>query len=181
MNNEQRAAPADVRRTRRLVTLLGGGTALLAAGFGLMPWIVTRPRPAPDVQLTLLDGTQPRVSDLRGRVVLVSFWSTTCAPCMAEMPTLIAFHRRNAPRGLMTVAVSMQHDRPDRVLAMRQQLPFAVALDVQGEIAQAFYRTEVTPTKYLIDPQGRVVRTHVGRTDFADLQQRIDALLGAQG
>lgn len=183
MNNEKPAAPDDVRRTRRLITLLGGGTVLLAAGFGLMPWLVTRPRPAPDVQLTLLNGTQPRVADLRGRVVLVSFWSTTCAPCMEEMPTLIEFHRRNAPRGLMTVAVAMKHDRPDMVLGMsqRRQFPFDVALDVQGEVAQAFFNTEVTPTKYLIDPQGQVVRTHVGRTDFADLQQRIDALLGAQG
>jgi thiol-disulfide isomerase/thioredoxin len=183
MNNEEPAATADVRRTRRLITLLGGGTVLLAAGFGLMPWLVTRPRPAPDVQLTLLDGTQPRLADLRGRVVLMSFWSTTCAPCMEEMPTLIEFHRRNAPRGLMTIAVAMKHDRPDMVLGMsqRRQFPFDVALDVQGETARAFFNTAVTPTKYLIDPQGQVVRTHVGRTDFADLQARIDGLLRGHG
>jgi peroxiredoxin len=166
-----------------MVALLGGGAVLLAAGFGAMPWVLTRPRPAPDVQLTLLNGTQPRVADLRGRVVLMSFWSTTCAPCMAEMPVLIDFHRRNSPRGLVTIAVAMKHDRPDRVLEMSQQrrFPFDVALDVQGEVAQAFFRTEVTPTKYLIDPQGNVVRTHVGRTDFADLQERIDGLFSARG
>ena len=172
------SAPDAVRRTRRLVALFGGGALLLAAGFGAMPWFVTRPRPAPDVQFTLLNGSQPHLADLRGRIVLVSFWSTTCAPCMQEMPTLIDFHRRNAAAGLTTIAVAMKHDRPDLVLgvAQRRALPFDVALDVQGEIAHAFFRTEVTPTKYLVDPQGRIVRTHVGRTDFADLQQRIDAL-----
>jgi thiol-disulfide isomerase/thioredoxin len=183
MENEASPLPDEVRRTRRLIALLGGGAALLAAGFAAMPWLVTRPRPAPDVQLTLLDGSQPRVADLRGRVVLVNFWSTTCAPCMEEMPTLIEFHRRNAPRGLMTVAVAMKHDRPDMVLGMsqRRQFPFDVALDLQGEVARAFFNTEVTPTKYLIDPQGQVVRTHVGRTDFADLQARIDDLLRGRG
>ena len=181
MNDETTAAPDDVRRTRRLVALLGGGTLLLAGGFAVMPWFLTRPRPAPEVQFTLLDGSQPTVAGLRGQVVLVSFWSTTCAPCMEEMPVLIDFHRRNAPRGLKTIAVAMKQDRPDMVLSFvqRRQLPFDIALDVQGDVAQAFFRTEVTPTKYLIDPQGNVVRRHVGRTDFADLQQHIDGLLGA--
>jgi peroxiredoxin len=171
----------NVRRVRRLTFAGGGGMLLLAAGFAAMPWIATRPRPAPEVRFTLLDGSQPRLADLRGDVVLVSFWSTGCAPCMAEMPTLIEFHRRHAARGLRTIAVAMSYDRPDLVLdvARRRQLPFDIALDVQGEIAEAFFRTQVTPTKYLIDPQGRVVRTHVGRTDFADLQQRVDALLRA--
>jgi thiol-disulfide isomerase/thioredoxin len=183
MEYDASTAPDDVRRTRRLIALLGGSAALLAAGFAVMPWFVTRPRPAPDVQLTLLDGSQPRVAEMRGRVVLMSFWSTTCAPCMEEMPTLIEFHRRNAPRGLMTIAVAMKHDRPDMVLGMsqRRQFPFDVALDVQGETAKAFFNTAVTPTKYLIDPQGQVVRTHVGRTDFADLQARIDGLLRGHG
>jgi thiol-disulfide isomerase/thioredoxin len=179
--NDTATPPDEVRRTRRRVAILGAGAALLAAGLGALPWFATRPRPAPDVTLTLLNGAQPRIADLRGKVVLMSFWSTTCAPCMEEMPVLIEFHRRNAPRGLVTIAVAMKHDRPDLVLGFtqRRQLPFDVALDVQGEVAQAFFRTEVTPTKYLIDPQGSVVRTHVGRTDFADLQQRIDGLLAA--
>ena len=61
--------------------------------------------------------------------------------------------------------------------ARRRQLPFEIALDVQGEVAQAFNRTEVTPTKFLLDPQGNIVRTYVGFTDFPDLQRRVDALL----
>jgi len=183
MKDDALAPDPQVRRTRRLVAALGGGALLLAGGFAAMPWFATRPRPVPDVRLTLLDGTQPRLAELRGQVVLMSFWSTTCAPCMEEMPTLIEFHRRNAPRGLKTIAVAMKHDRPELVAGMsqRRQFPFDVALDVQGEVAQAFFRTEVTPTKYLIDPHGQVVRTHVGRTDFADLQARIDALLAARG
>lgn len=177
--NETPVAQDEVRRVRRLTLWLGGGALLLAAALAAMPLLANRPRPAPDVTITLLNGSQPSVAELRGQVVLVSFWSTTCAPCMEEMPALIAFHERNGPRGLRTLAVAMKHDPADRVLGFtqRHRLPFEVALDTQGSVAQAFSRTEVTPTKFLIDREGRIVKTFVGSTHFGELQQRVDALL----
>lgn len=171
----------SIRRTRRWILGLGGGALLLTAGLGVLPFFAGRRRPAPDVPITLINGTEPRTADLRGQVVLMSFWSTTCAPCLEEMPLLIDLHQRHAPRGLTTIAVAMRHDRPDLVVdfAQRRKLPFSVAVDPSGAVARAFEQTEVTPTKFLLDKDGHIVRTYVGRTDFGDLQQRLERLLAS--
>lgn len=134
---------------------------------------------APDVTLVNLDGERVRLADLRGQVVLVNFWATTCVPCMEEMPSIAAIQRKYAARGLRTFAVAMQYDRPDLVLAYRDRTrpPFAIALDVQGAIAHAFDDTRATPTMFLIDTQGRIVQRYVGAPDFGELQQRIEKLL----
>lgn len=173
------AVEAAARRMRRLVAVLGGGALLIAGSLAAMPWFVTRPRPAPEARFKLLDGRQPSMSELRGQVLLLNFWSVSCATCKSETPILIEFHRRNARRGLNMIAVAMSHDRPSDVIEVAREngFPFDVSLDVRGEIAHAFFRTDVTPTKYLIDRQGQIVRTMVGHTDFVDLQQRVDGLL----
>ncbi len=152
---------------------------VLVAALGALPLLASRPTPAPAVTLTNTAGEVKSLAALRGRPVLLSFWSTTCAPCVAEMPALIALHRRHAGRGLTTFAVAMRHDRPDMVLdfARTRGLPFDVVLDFNGEIARDFGDPRVTPTKYLIDAQGRIVRVYVGRTDFEDLERRIAAEL----
>lgn len=169
----------SVRQTRRWIIGLGGTALALTAALAALPFFASRRRPAPDVPITLINGTQPRTADLRGQVVLMSFWSTTCTPCLEEMPVLIELHQRNAPRGLTTIAVAMKQDRPDLVVdfAQRRKLPFDVAVDPSGAVAQAFEQTEVTPTKFLLDKEGHIVRTYVGRTDFGDLQQRLNTML----
>jgi len=75
----------------------------------------------------------------------------------------------------------MQHDRPDRVLhtAQRLGMPFEIALDLQGEVAREFNNTDTTPTKFLIDRQGRIVKRFVGFTDFVALRNRIETELAA--
>ncbi len=135
--------------------------------------------PAPDVTLVNLDGERVRLADLRGQVVLVNFWATTCVVCVKEMPRMAETYRRFADRGFRTYAVAMPYDRPDWVLEYRARnpLPFPIALDVQGEIARAFDDTRVTPTTFLIDAQGRVVKRYIGEPDFAELRERIEGLL----
>ncbi len=153
--------------------------ALLITGavFSAVP-LLSQPL-APDVTLVNLDGGRVRLADLRGQVVLVNFWATTCVPCMEEMPKIAATQRKFSARGLRSFAVAMQYDRPDWVLHYhaRNPLPFPIALDVQGEIARAFDDTRVTPTTFLIDKQGRIAGRYIGEPDFAELQQRIERLL----
>jgi peroxiredoxin len=135
--------------------------------------------PAPQFSYTLLDGTQAHTQALRGKVVLVNFWATSCASCVQEMPELVATHRKFAPRGFETLAVAMSYDPPAYVahFAQSRQLPFGVVIDNTGAIAQGFGDVRLTPTTFLIDKRGAIVKRFVGEPNFADLHTLVDQLL----
>jgi peroxiredoxin len=163
---------ADSGRRTALLGLLASLTSGLSA--------CSPRKDAPTFDYTLLDGRTAHSSALRGQVVLVNFWATTCAICVAEMPQLVETDRRFAARGLQTLAVSMQYDPPARVVrfAESRQLPFAVVIDNTGSIARSFGDVEATPTTFVIDRQGRIARRWVGKPDFAALNTLLDRLLG---
>lgn len=133
----------------------------------------------PQVGYTLLDGVASSTDALRGRVVFVNFWATSCAVCVAEMPRLVALHRKFMARGFETLAVAMQYDAPARVAdyATSRQLPFGVAIDNTGTIARAFGNVQATPTSFLADRRGLIVRRWVGEPDFDTLHTLVDTLL----
>ena len=133
----------------------------------------------PDVSFTTLDGQSSRLSALRGKVVLVNFWATTCTTCVAEMPQLVDTYNKFAPRGFETVAVAMSYDPADYVrnYATKNALPFKVALDTDGSAAKGFEDVRLTPTTFLIDKQGRVVQKYLGAPDFPKLHALLDKLL----
>ena len=139
----------------------------------------TRPVPAPAATFATIGGESVSVASLRGRVVLVNFWATSCEPCVAEMPQLAALYRRHSGRGLETVAVAMSYDPPNYVanFARRHALPFRVALDPVGAVAREFGDVRLTPTTLVIDRQGRIVKRIVGTPDFAELDRLLEAKL----
>ncbi len=153
--------------------------AALALGAYLSFERPAAPVPAPDVGFTRLDGTRSDLQQLRGNVVLVNFWATSCAVCLREMPDLIATHERFRARGFETLAVAMSYDPPASVahFAQTRRLPFTVAIDNTGEIARRFGGVVGTPTTLLINKRGEVVRRYVGEPDFAALHRVVDALL----
>ena len=137
---------------------------------------------APAVSYTLLDGRHSELAALRGHVVLVNFWATSCAPCVEEMPAMVANWRRFSPQGFETLAVSMAYDAPALVsnFAQSRALPFPVVIDNTGEIAHRFGDVQFTPTSLLIIKRGVIVRRWVGKTDFAEIAPLI-ARLDAEG
>ncbi|MFP8836122.1 TlpA disulfide reductase family protein [Hydrogenophaga sp. XSHU_21] len=163
---------------RRL--LLGAGAAL-GAGALLGLTACTGRDAAPESRFVLLDGSQMTTADLQGKVTLVNFWATTCVTCVKEMPALVATHQKFAPRGYETVAVAMSYDPPAWVLnfAQSRQLPFKVALDNTGEIAKAWGDVKLTPTTYLVDKRGQIVKRYVGEPEMAALHSLIEKLLAA--
>ena len=154
---------------------------LVAAGLGLAFFVFTSPAKAPDTSFVLLDGSRVKTSDLRGKVVLVNFWATSCTTCVAEMPSLVATHRKFQPRGFETIAVAMQYDPPSYVLnfAQSRKLPFMVAIDNTGALATAWDDVRLTPTTYVLDKQGAIVKRFVGTPDFPDLDRLLESLLAA--
>lgn len=139
----------------------------------------SRRDPAPDFGYTLLDGSRGHTRDLRGKVLLVNFWATSCVSCVKEMPQIADTHRRFQPRGYETLAVAMRHDPPAHVahFAQSRQLPFGVVIDNTGAIAKAFGDVRLTPTTFLIDKRGAIVKRYVGEPDFSALHGLVDRLL----
>jgi peroxiredoxin len=134
---------------------------------------------APLVDYTLLDGSRHNTAGLKGEVLLVNFWATSCATCVKEMPEIVATHQKFKARGYDTLAVAMSYDPPAYVarFAETRQLPFGVAIDNTGAVAKAFGDIRLTPTTFLIDKRGGIVKKYVGEPDFAALHGLIEELL----
>lgn len=143
--------------------------------------VLGRPAPAPQVTFVSLKGERIATADLRGKVMLVNFWATDCVICIKEMPEMARTYERFRERGLEYIAVAMKHDPPNRVIAYaeKNRLPFRVALDPLGELAQAFGDVRFTPTTFVIDKQGRIVSRIQGEPDFARLHKLLEEKLAA--
>ncbi|MDR0703266.1 MAG: TlpA family protein disulfide reductase [Azoarcus sp.] len=133
----------------------------------------------PEVGFTTLQGERLDTAAMRGKVVLINFWATSCAACVAEMPKLVETHDKFAARGLETVAMAMSYDPEAQVRAYvaRSALPFKVALDSGDAVARAFGGVRLTPTTFLIDRRGRIVHKYLGEPDFQALHVLLEKLL----
>jgi len=134
---------------------------------------------APASTFVLLDGSKKTTGDLRGKVTLVNFWATSCASCVAEMPEMVATYQKYQSRGYQTLAVAMSYDPPAYVVNFTQtrKLPFQVAIDNTGEVAKAWGDVRLTPTTYLVNKRGQIVKRYVGTPDFDELHLLIEKLL----
>jgi peroxiredoxin len=154
--------------TRRFITAL-----CLAALAGCAK------EPTPAVDYVLLNGQATSSKQWAGKVMLVNFWATSCATCVKEMPQIVATHNKFKDRGFDTVAVAMSYDPPAFVakFAETRRLPFGVAIDNTGKVAEAFGPVQMTPTTFLINKRGEIVKRYVGEPDFAALHGLIEKLL----
>jgi len=136
-------------------------------------------RSAPDVVFSTLSGQKIPLQSLRGKIVLVNFWATSCAPCVHEMPQLAGIYRQLNARGLEIVAVAAVYDPPNAVLdfATTRRLPFPVALDIQDEVAQAFGGIKAVPTAYLVGRDGKIIEHFEGELEAADLRRLLEEAL----
>lgn len=134
---------------------------------------------APSSSFVLLDGSTQTTADLKGKVTLVNFWATSCTTCVAEMPQIVATYDKYKAQGYETLAVAMQYDPPSYVVnfAETRKLPFKVAIDNTGAVAQAWGDVKLTPTTYVLNKQGQIVKRYVGAPDFAELHKLIEKLL----
>ncbi len=164
--------------SRRHLAIAALAVTVVAAGW--LTWGGSAGRDAaPQVRYTLLDGKQMNMADLKGQVVFVNFWATSCTTCVAEMPQIVSTFEKYRGRGYQTVAVAMSYDPPAYVanFAESRKLPFAVAIDNTGEIARSFGDVKLTPTSMLINKRGEIVKRYVGAPDFAALHTLVEKLL----
>ena len=127
----------------------------------------------------LLDASTRTTQDLHGKVTLVNFWATSCTTCVHEMPQIVATHEKYKSRGFRTLAVAMEYDPPAYVanFAESRKLPFDVAIDNTGDIAKRFGEVRLTPTTYVLNKRGEIVKRYVGEPDFKALHALLEQLL----
>ncbi|HUR88076.1 MAG TPA: TlpA disulfide reductase family protein [Ramlibacter sp.] len=151
--------------------------ALIAAGGAF--YVAASDAAAPSSTFVLLDGSKKTTSDLKGRVTLVNFWATSCVTCVGEMPKMIATYDKYHGKGYDMLAVAMSYDPPSYVVNYTQtrKLPFEVAIDNTGAVAKAWGDVELTPTTFVVNKRGEIVKRYVGEPNFAELHRLIEKLL----
>ena len=130
---------------------------------GSLPPAAQQNRPAPEFELPGLDGSTVRLSDYRGKVVLLNFWYTGCAPCREETPALQAANRELAGQGLQIIGVNVRLNEragPDGEADIRKfvdefGVTYPIALDVESKADRA-YQIYVLPTSVMIDRDGQI-------------------------
>jgi peroxiredoxin len=154
--------------------------ALLIAAAGLAAYVTLNQRPsAPQVTFLSIKGEKISPESLRGKVVMVNFWATSCTTCVAEMPKMVDTYNKFKSQGLEFVAVAMKEDPPNYVInyAETRKLPFKVALDVSGDAAKAYGNVAMTPTTFVIDRNGKILKRYLGEPDFAALHKLLEKSL----
>jgi peroxiredoxin len=139
--------------------------AAVLAGAVWILWPTSRPMP--ETTFNLLDGRTLRSSDLRGQSLLITFWSVNCETCMRDMPRFNRLYESLKDHNFMVIGVAMPHDPPPAVIATveRHNPGYPIALDVHGEVNKAFGGISVTPTTYLIGPDGNINFSERGPLD----------------
>ena len=122
---------------------------------------------APKFTLRNLRGNLEGLDDHAGKVIVVNFWATWCAPCVKEMPSFETLYRRFRSQGLTVLAVSLDKDRSAKVQEFvdKYKLSFPVLLDTEG-VAEKLYPSFTIPFTYVIDKQGRVAARIDGAKDW---------------
>lgn len=153
---------------------------LLLALSGIGSWFFLTPRPeAPQVTFETLQEQSITMASLRGKVVLVKFWATSCVTCVQQMPDTTELYTDLKSKGLEVVGVAMEYDPIEFVKKFVQvrELPFVIAPDKSGEVAKAFGDVKLTPIAFLIDRDGRIVKRYLGVYDKLEMRKTVEKAL----
>lgn len=173
------ASPSPASSGRKLAGLVIGLLVLALLGwFGYRA--LTPAKAAPQTTFVLLSGERLSTAQLQGKVYMVNFWATSCTTCVKEMPEMVKTYQQFKDKGLEFVAVAMHYDPPMYVsnFTETRKLPFKVALDSDGSNARAFGDVQLTPTTFVVNKDGRVLKRYVGEPEWEGLHRLLDEALG---
>ena len=132
---------------------------------------------APEFARRDLTGTRIDLKSLRGKVVLLDFWATWCAPCLIEMPEFATWQREYGPRGLQVIGISMDDEAaPVRSLVAKMKLNYPIAMG-DARLGARYGGVLGLPLIYLIDRNGVVRAQFQGETDVKTIEERLKLML----
>jgi len=135
-------------------------------------------RPAPPFSLTDIEGRKLDLATHRGKVVLLDFWATWCAPCRDVIPRFVAWQKRYGPRGLQVIGISLDDSAAPVVRFAREfHLNYPVAVG-NARLAERYGGILGLPVAFVIDRAGRIYSRHDGATDPSAIRRDIERLLG---
>ena len=135
------------------------------------------PRPAPALAAKNLDGEAVNLADFKGKVVLLDFWATWCAPCVAAMPDIDRLHKKLAERGFTALGVSIDEGGAKVVRPFIEKKKFTYPILLDEFKAWKSWHVQSIPAMFLIDKSGQIVRQWVGKVDKAGLEKSVTDLL----
>lgn len=133
--------------------------------------------PAPDFQLTDLEGKTHTLSDYKGKILLINFWATWCPPCRAEIPDFVEVYASKKSQGLEILGVSVDNLAPSALknFVSRLKINYPVALATE-KIILDFQPGEYIPTTIVLDKKGHIRYKHVGQLDKETLLSIFNSL-----
>lgn len=133
---------------------------------------------APDFELKDVNGKVVRLSDYRGKVVLLDFWATWCGPCGIEIPWFTEFQRKYKDRGFTVLGVSMDDGgwKDVKPFVAEKKINYQIVLG-DDKTSDQYGSVEALPTTFVIDREGRIASVHVGLVDKKEFDDAIQKLL----
>ena len=137
-------------------------------------------KPAVDFSLTDAAGKPVRLSDFKGKVVLLNFWATWCGPCKVEIPWFIEFQQTYRGKDLVILGVSFDDDgwKSVKPYVAEKKINYRIMIGTD-EVAKQYGGLDSLPTTLMIDRAGRVAATHVGLISKSDYKSEIENLLAS--
>lgn len=138
--------------------------------------------PAPDFALESLNGETVRLSDFRGKVVLVNFWATWCGPCKILTPWLVDLQNQYRPQGLEIIGIALDEDATKAEIAEfadKERVNYAVLIG-NAKVAESYGGVPAMPDTFFISRDGQIVNRIIGLKSKGVLEDSIKKALDAQ-
>jgi peroxiredoxin len=135
------------------------------------------PRPSPAFSLKNLAGETVKLSDLKGKIVLVDYWATWCAPCVATMPEMQKLHEKYAAKGLTVLGVSIDEEGEKKVKPFIAKRKFSYPILLDDQNIWKGYNIKAIPALFLVDRDGQIVKQWTGKPDKKEVEEAVTGLL----